>query len=169
MTFIVTHLINGSAFHVDSQLTPPSGTKTSWSQSQVLRSHSIFITRYSRDIIHKKTDTDQSPLLRSRRNHARNVRSRQLMALLWGSCWLRLCSGQPRLVEAAWPGPEASTVDCTPRNALKVWYLPNMECSVTSIINNAFKSFFHSSSHAVLTRDRTLYPKSFRFSSIHSF
>ena len=148
MTFIVTHLINGSAFHVDSQLTPPSGTKTSWSQSQVLRSHSIFITtRYSRDNS-QETQTQINLLSLSRRNHVRNVRSRQLMALLWGSCWCRLCSGQPRLVEAAWPGPEASTVDCTPRNALKVWYLPNMDMkhSVTSIINNAFKSFFNSSS-----------------------
>ena len=54
MTFIVTHLINGSAFHVDSQLTPPSGTKTSWPQLQVLRSHSIFIIRGIHEIIHKK-------------------------------------------------------------------------------------------------------------------
>ena len=113
MTFIVTHLINGSAFHVDSQLTPPRGTKTSWSQLQVLRSHSIFITtRYSRDNS-QDTQTHINLLSWSRRNHVRNMRRRQLMALLWGSCWLRLCSRQPRLVEAAWLGPEASTVNCT--------------------------------------------------------
>ena len=115
----------------------PRGTKT-WPQSPALRSHSLITIRGIHEIIHKKYS-----LIISRETCRERHRKRAPELAAWlccdqGSCCVRLCSGQPRLVKRpgqargppCWqvPGVHYNTL----HNAPHVLCRPNITWSIQS-------------------------------------